>query len=64
VPDHWLDGGAPPHLASDRGSDAADLAGDPDAELLRVIVPAIAFVDVDAAGLDTGQLFQFGDDRP
>jgi hypothetical protein len=29
-----------------------------------VIVAAIAFVDVDAAGLDPGQFFEVGDDRP
>ena len=45
--------GDPPHLAAD-----------PDAELLFVIVAAIALVDMDAAGLDAGQLLQLGDDRP
>jgi hypothetical protein len=60
VADHRLDRGAPPHLAADRGGDAAHLAGDPHPELLCVVVPAIAFVDVDAAGLDPGQLLQLG----
>ena len=35
---------------------AADLAGDPDAERLRVVVAAIALVDVDAPDLDAGVL--------
>ncbi len=34
--------GAATHLAADRGRDAAHLAADPDAELLRVVVAAIA----------------------
>src|SRR5262249_62353002 len=46
-----LDRGAAPHLAADRGGDAAHLAAYPDAELLGVVVAAIAFVDVDAAGV-------------
>jgi len=50
-----LDCGAATHFATDRGGDAAHLAADPDAELLRMIVAAIAFVDVDAPGLDPGQ---------
>src|SRR5215470_6978114 len=37
---------------------------DPDAELLGVVVATIAFVDVDAAGLDPGQRFQLGDHWP
>lgn len=44
--------------------DAAHLAGDPHPELFFVIVAAITLVDVDAAGLDPGELFQTGDDRP
>ena len=51
VPNDRLDGGAAAHLAADWGGDAAHLATDPDAELLGVVVAAIAFVDVDAAGL-------------
>src|SRR5262249_8205984 len=58
-----LNSGAPFHLAADRRGDAARLAGDPDPELLLVIVAAIALVDMDAAGLDPGQRFQFGYDR-
>ena len=46
------------------GGDPADLAGDPDPELVRVVVAAIALVDMDAAGLDPGELFEIGDDRP
>jgi hypothetical protein len=29
-----------------------------------MVVAAVAFVDVDAAGFDLGQRFQLGDDRP
>src|SRR5262249_21433977 len=59
-----LDRGTAAHLAADRGSDAAHLAADPDAEFVCVVVTAIALVDMDAAGLDPGQRFQFGDHRP
>jgi hypothetical protein len=59
-----LDRSAATHLAADRGGDAAHLAADPDAELLGVVMAAIAFVDMDAAGLDPGQRFQLGNDRP
>jgi hypothetical protein len=62
--DNRLDRGAAFHLAADRFSDPAYLAGDPDAELLFVIVAAVALVDMDAASLNTGQLLQLGDDRP
>ena len=60
--DDRFDGSAAPHLAADRGGDPADLAGDPDPEPVRVIVAAITLVDVDAAGLDAGELLQIGDD--
>jgi hypothetical protein len=63
MPNDRLDGGAAAHLAADRGGDAAHLAADPDAELLLVVVTAIALIDMDAAGLDPGQRFQLGDDR-
>ena len=33
---------------------------DPDAEFLRMVVAAVAFVNVDAAGFDLGQRVQFG----
>jgi hypothetical protein len=56
--DDGLDGGATLHLAADGGGDPGDLAGDPDPELTRVIVAAIALVDMDAAGLDAGELLQ------
>ena len=59
-----VDRGAAAHLAADRGGDAVHLAVDPDAELLGVVVAAIAFVDVNAAGLDPGQRLQLGDHRP
>ena len=63
VADDRLDCGAPFHLAADWGSDAARLAGNPDSELLLVIVATITLVDMDAAGFDPGQRFQFGYDR-
>src|SRR5207244_3629866 len=63
VADDRLDGGAPLHLAADRFGDPACLTADPDAELLFVIVAAIALVDVDAAGLDAGLPLELGDDR-
>src|SRR5262249_13441174 len=44
-----LDRSAATHLAANRGG---DLAADPDAELLGVVVAVIAFVDVDATGLN------------
>jgi hypothetical protein len=64
LPNDWLDRSAGAHLAADRGGDAAHLAADPDAELLSMVVAAVAFVDVDAAGLDPSQRFQLGDHRP
>jgi hypothetical protein len=42
---------------------AAHLAGDPDPEFVGMIVAAITFVDMDAAGLDPGQRFELGDHR-
>jgi len=62
--DNRLDGGAALDLTTDLGGHAACLAGNPDPELLFVIVAAIALVDMDATGLDPGQLLQLGDDRP
>ena len=62
--DDGLDGGAALHLAPDGGGDAADLAADPDPELVRMVVAAIALVDMDAAGLDAGELLEVGDDGP
>src|SRR6202040_1346629 len=62
--DDWFDGGSPPHLAANGFGDALNLAADPDAELLFVIVAAITLVDMDAAGLNAGLLLQLGDDRP
>lgn len=54
---------SPLHLTAE-GSDTMSLAGDPDPELLCVIVAAITLVEVDAASFDPGQLLQFGDHRP
>src|SRR5437773_8648437 len=54
--DDWFDGGSPPHLAANGFGDALNLAADPDAELLFVIVAAITLVDMDAAGLNAGLL--------
>src|SRR5260221_3328343 len=54
--DDRLDGGSALHLAADRLGDAADLAADPDPELVRMVMAAIALVDVDAAGLRPGQV--------
>src|SRR5213595_2306813 len=62
--DDWFDGGSPPHLAANGFGDAPNLAADPDAELLLVIMAAITLVDMDAAGLNAGLLLQLGDDRP
>jgi hypothetical protein len=72
VPHDGLHRSAPTHLAADRGRDAATrrtggpdrLSRYPDAELLGVVVAAIAFVAVNATGLDPGQRFQFRDNRP
>ena len=60
--DDRLDGGSALHLAADGGGDAADLAGDPDPEPVGMAITAITLVDVDAAGLDAGELLQIGDD--
>jgi len=61
VPNDRFDGGAAAHLAADRDGDAAHLSADPDAKLAGVVMAAIAFIDVDAAGLDPGQRLQLGD---
>jgi len=63
VADDGLDRGSPPHLAADGGGDAAHLAADPDAELVWVVVAAIALVDVDAPGLDAGHRLHVFDHR-
>jgi hypothetical protein len=52
VADNRLDGGAALHLTADLGGHATRLAGNPDPELLFVILAAIALVDMDAAGLE------------
>jgi len=61
VTDDRLDCGPSFHLAFDRGSGASHLAGDPDPEAVRVVVAAIALVDVDAPNLDAGVFLQIGD---
>ena len=55
MPNDRLNRGTTTHLAADWRGDVLHLAADPDAELLGMVVAAIAFVDVDAAGLDPGQ---------
>src|SRR5262249_8179118 len=64
MPNDRLDGGAAVHLEADRRGNPAHLAADPDAEPLCVVVAAIAFVDIDAPGLDPGQRFQLVDHWP
>ena len=64
MPNDLLNRGTTTHLAADWRGDVLHLAADPDAELLGMVVAAIAFVDVDAAGLDPGQRFQRGDHWP
>src|SRR2546423_15335115 len=61
--DDRFDGGAAPHLATDRFRDPAHLAADPHPELLFVIVTAVPLVDMDAAGLDARLLLPLRDDR-
>ena len=51
------------HLAADRAGHSPQLAGDPDAELVPMVVAAIPLVDLDAAGLDPSERFEFGDNR-
>lgn len=60
--DHRLDGGATPHLATDRFGDTANLAADPDLEPVGIVVAAVALVAVDAARCNTCELFEVGDD--
>jgi hypothetical protein len=67
--DDRLDGGAALHLALDGGGSAADLAGNPDPELVRMVVPAIApgsspgqaLVDMTAFDLDAGHALDIHD---
>lgn len=61
VAEHGFDGGAAPHLALDGSDGAADLAGDPDTELVRMVVPTIALVDVAAFHLDAGHALDIRD---
>jgi hypothetical protein len=60
--DERLDRGSAFHLSADGSGDAPHLAADPDPELVRMVVAAIALVDMDAAGLDAGEPLQIGDD--
>lgn len=55
--DNGLHCGAALHLSFDGGGGSSDLAGNPDAELVRLVMAAIASVDMDAADLDAGVLF-------
>ena len=59
-----MDCGTVLRFARDRVGDVAHLPDDPHAKLLWVIGPAIALVDMDAAGLDPSQLFRLGDNWP
>jgi len=61
--DDRLDGSSAPHLVKDGGGDAADLAGDPNPELVGMAVAAVALVHVNAAGLDLSEPFEIGDNR-
>ena len=62
--DNGLDSGSSLHFTFDGSGCAADLASDPDAVLVGMIVAAIALIDVDTLGLDAGQLLKIGDNRP
>ena len=64
VTDDRLDRGASSHLAFDGGGGSSDLAGDKDAEAVRVVVAAIAFIDVDAPNLEARVLLDVGDSGP
>jgi hypothetical protein len=63
VADHRLDGGAAYHLAADGVGHAPHLAADPHLKPVRVVVAAIAFIDMDALRLDAGELGHIGDHR-
>jgi len=59
----WLitSSAAAPHLTADGGGDAADLAVDPNPNLLWLVVPSVALVDANASGLHAGELVEIGD---
>lgn len=59
--DDGFDGGAALHLAFDGRGCAAHLAGDPDPEFVRMVVAAIAAVDMAAFDLDTSHLLDAGE---
>ena len=61
VPDHGLDGGPAFHFSLDGRRGALDLAADPNTELVRVIMTAIALVNMNASNLDPGIFFGVGD---
>ena len=61
--DDRLDGGAALHFAADGSGDAPDLAADPDPELVRMVVAAIALIDVGTARLDASELLHVGNHR-
>jgi hypothetical protein len=60
--DDRLDHGPSFHLPLYGSGGASDLAGDPDPELFRVAVTLVTLIDVNALGLDAGQLGEVGDD--
>ena len=59
--DNGLDRRPSLHLALDGGGGTSDLAGDPDPELVRVVVALVALIQMDALGRDAGQLGEVGD---
>src|SRR5580704_11544494 len=61
VTDDGLDRGSAFHLAFDGDGGSPDLAGDPDPVFVRVIMAAIALVDMGALDLDAGILLDIGD---
>jgi hypothetical protein len=60
--DDRLDCGSAFHLAAGGSGDAPHLVADPDPELVRMVVAALALVDMNTTGLDAGQSLQIGDD--
>src|SRR4030095_13662857 len=63
VADDRLDGRSSFHLAPDGRGDPSRLAADPDPELVRVVMAAIALVDVDTVRLDAEELRHLSDGR-
>src|SRR5262245_59051058 len=63
VANDWFGGRSSLHLAADHRGDLPGLSADPHPELVRVLVAAIALVDVDAARLDAAEPRHLGEDR-